>query len=89
MTYHSPSRGFAMELGTALTVVTASKLGIPVSTTHCITGATVAVGLCSGNKAVKWSVVSWTIFSWILTLPVTGFISGSVLLFGLNSPRLS
>jgi sodium-dependent phosphate transporter len=49
ITYHSPSRGFCMELGAAITVITASFLGLPVSTTHCITGATVAVGLCNGD----------------------------------------
>ncbi|CAG8598819.1 11503_t:CDS:2 [Racocetra fulgida] len=40
LTYHSPSRGYSMELGTSLTVLTASKLGLPISTTHCISGAT-------------------------------------------------
>lgn len=49
ITYMSPSRGFSVSLGTSLTVLTCSKLGLPVSTTHCITGATTAVGLCSGG----------------------------------------
>ena len=89
MTYHSPSRGFSMELGAALTVITASFLGIPVSTTHCITGATVAVGLCSGNlKAINWRMVAWTLFSWILTLPVVGIIAGVLNHCLLYSPKL-
>ncbi|KAF8988800.1 hypothetical protein BGZ52_000754 [Haplosporangium bisporale] len=49
ITYMSPSRGFSVSLGTSLTVLTCSKLGLPVITTHCITGATTAVGLCSGG----------------------------------------
>lgn len=79
ITYHSPSRGFSMELGAALTVITASFLGLPVSTTHCITGATVAVGLCNGEaKAINWTVVSWALFSWVATLPIAGGISAIV-----------
>jgi len=55
ITYHSPSRGCSMELGAAITVILASQYGLPVSTTMCITGATVGVGLCNGNlKAVNW-----------------------------------
>jgi phosphate/sulfate permease len=44
LTLHSPSRGFSMELGAALTVVIATRLALPISTTQCITGATVGVG---------------------------------------------
>ncbi|CAG8633695.1 17382_t:CDS:1 [Acaulospora morrowiae] len=89
ITYHSPSRGFSMELGAALTVVTASKLGLPISTTHCITGATVGVGLCNGShKAINWPLVAWCVFSWILTLPVAGTIAGLLFAFAANSPKL-
>ncbi|KAJ1493026.1 phosphate transporter, partial [Baffinella frigidus] len=45
LTLQSPSRGFCIELGGMLTVMIASKLGIPVSTTHCLTGATTGIGL--------------------------------------------
>lgn len=82
ITYHSPSRGFAMELGAALAVITASFLALPVSTTQCIVGATVAVGLCNGNFfAINWAMVAIAGFSWVLTLPIAGSISG--LLFAL------
>jgi solute carrier family 20 (sodium-dependent phosphate transporter) len=54
-----------MELGASLTVLTASKLGIPVSTTHCITGATVGVGLCNGtHKAINLKLLAWIFFGW-------------------------
>ena len=59
LTLHSPSRGFSMELGAALTVVLATRLALPISTTQCITGATVGVALCSGTiRAVNVSCLS-------------------------------
>ncbi|KFH71575.1 hypothetical protein MVEG_01873 [Podila verticillata NRRL 6337] len=78
ITYMSPSRGFSVSLGTSLTVLTCSKLGLPVITTHCITGATTAVGLCSGGgrKSVNWRILAQVGSSWILTLPAAGLVSG-------------
>ncbi|KAJ3211634.1 Na+/Pi symporter [Dinochytrium kinnereticum] len=77
LTYHSPSRGFAMELAAALAVVTASFLALPVSTTQCIMGATVAVGLCNGSlKGVNWKMFGLSFFSWMLTVPVAGTLAG-------------
>ncbi|KAF9126289.1 hypothetical protein BGW39_006738, partial [Mortierella sp. 14UC] len=71
---HLPSRGFSVSLDTSLTVLTCSKLGLPVSTTHCITGATTAVGLCSGGsvKSVNWKMLGLVASSWIFTLPAAG-----------------
>ena len=55
ITYHSPSRGTSMELGAAITVLVFSQFSLPVSTSMCITGATVGVGLCNFTyKAVNW-----------------------------------
>ncbi|CAJ0641058.1 57_t:CDS:2 [Entrophospora sp. SA101] len=89
ITYHSPSRGFSMELGTSLTVLTASKLGLPVSTTHCITGATAGVGLCNGNvKALNWKLLAWCFFSWVLTLPIAGCTAGLIFAFVANAPKI-
>jgi sodium-dependent phosphate transporter len=82
ITYQSPSRGFNMELGASFTVIVASFLGLPVSTTHCITGATVAVGLCNGEFwSINWRMVLWIIFSWVITLPITAGISGLLFAF--------
>ncbi|KAJ2385816.1 hypothetical protein GGI23_006632, partial [Coemansia sp. RSA 2559] len=76
VTYLSPSRGFAAELGASLTVLTASQVGLPVSTTHCITGAITAIGLCNGNfRALNWKVLAWCSLSWILTLPIAGLVA--------------
>ena len=88
ITYHTPSRGFSMELGAALTVVTASFFGIPVSTTHCITGATVGVGLCNGTlNAVNWRIISWILFGWMLTVPTAALISGGLFKLLLSAPK--
>ncbi|GJP47291.1 hypothetical protein CLOM_g6511 [Closterium sp. NIES-68] len=77
ITYHSPSRGFSMELGAALAVITASFLALPVSTTQCIVGATVAVGLCNCNwRAINWGMVAIAGFGWVVTLPVAGTAAG-------------
>ncbi|KAL1914922.1 uncharacterized protein VTP21DRAFT_7838 [Calcarisporiella thermophila] len=91
LTYHSPSRGFSMELGTSLTVLTFSKLSLPVSTTHCITGATTAVGLMNGEgiRTLNWRMLLWCFFSWIITLPIAGGISGLLFAFVANSPTLA
>ncbi|KIS68381.1 putative Na+/phosphate co-transporter [Mycosarcoma maydis] len=87
LTMHSPSRGFSMELGASITVVIASYLGLPVSSTQSITGATLAVGLCNGDyKAMNWKMLAWIFFSWILTLPIAGLISGCLLAIVLNAP---
>lgn len=89
ITLFTPSRGFSAELGAALTVLTCSKLGLPVSTTHCITGATAAVGLCNGKlSAVNWKMLAWCFFSWILTLPVAGLTAGLLFSFAAYAPSL-
>ncbi|KAL5341987.1 phosphate transporter [Aspergillus crustosus] len=88
ITLHSPSRGFTMELGSAITIIMATKLKLPVSTTQCITGATVGVGLCNGTyKTINWRMVAWIYMGWIITLPVTGIISGCLVGIIINAPR--
>jgi phosphate/sulfate permease len=89
ITYHSPSRGFSMELGTALTVLSASKLGIPVSTTQCITGATIGVGLCSGSlSSINWRKTAVIFSSWLVTVPAAGTIAGLVMYFTSHAPSI-
>ncbi|GAB1318028.1 Na+/Pi symporter [Madurella fahalii] len=88
LTLQSPSRGFSMELGSAITVIMATRLKLPVSTTQCITGATVGVGLCSGTwRTINWRMVAWIYAGWIITLPVTGIISGCLMGIIINAPR--
>ncbi|KAL2129694.1 hypothetical protein VTI74DRAFT_7437 [Chaetomium olivicolor] len=88
LTLQSPARGFSMELGSAITVILATRLKLPVSTTQCITGATVGVGLCSGTwRTVNWRMVAWIYLGWIITLPLTGIISGCLMGIIINAPR--
>lgn len=83
----SPSRGFAIELGAAVTVVMATQLALPVSTTQCAVGATVFVGLCNGEmKSVNWRMVVWCYLGWLFTLPVAGLIAGILNGIILNAP---
>lgn len=68
-------RGFSMELGASLSVVSASRLGIPVSTTHCQVGSIVGGALTDGKKNVKWKIFKGIVAAWFVTLPVTAAFS--------------
>ncbi|KXJ96305.1 phosphate-repressible phosphate permease [Microdochium bolleyi] len=88
LTLQSPSRGFSMELGSAATIVLATRLKLPVSTTQCITGAVVGVGLCNGDwRALNWRMIAWIYMGWFLTLPIAGMISGCLMGIIMNAPR--
>jgi PiT family inorganic phosphate transporter len=71
----TPSRGFAAELAAATTIVLASRLGIPVSTTHTLVGAVLGVGLARGIGALDLRVVGNIIVSWVVTLPIAAGLS--------------
>ena len=87
LTYHSPSRGSSMELGASITILIFSQYKLPVSTSMCITGATVGVGLCNGTlKAVNWQRVGLLFFSWVMTIPIAGLIGGGLMGLALNAP---
>lgn len=89
MTMQSPSRGFSMEFGAAVTTIMATRLNLPISTTQCIVGAIVAVGLCNGTiKAVNWRMVAWCYFGWIFTVPFAGLIAGILMGIISNAPKL-
>ncbi|KAF9108913.1 Na+/Pi symporter [Mortierella sp. GBA35] len=91
MTYMSPTRGFSAEMGTSITILTCSKLGLPVSSTHCITGATSAIGLMSGGgfKSLNWRLLIGVFAGWIATLPAAGVVSGVIFAFVSRSPMLT
>ena len=71
-----PVGGFCAETGGALTLFLATALGIPVSTTHTITGAIVGVGSVQRASAVRWGVAGTIVWAWIFTIPASAFVAG-------------
>ena len=69
------TRGFSVEFAAATTVLVASKLGLPISTSHTVVGAVIGVGLARGLEAVDITVIKKIIASWILTLPAAALTS--------------
>ena len=88
ITQMSPTRGFSAELGAAITVLLASRLGLPVSTTQCLTGASMGVALMNYDLgAVNWRQLAWIFSGWVLTLPCAGLVAGLLCLMALNTPH--
>jgi PiT family inorganic phosphate transporter len=71
----TPVQGFCAETGGAITLFMATELGIPVSTTHTITGAIIGVGAAKKVSAVRWNVANGIILAWIITIPASGLIA--------------
>ena len=71
-----PVGGFCAETGGAITLFLATSLGIPVSTTHTITGAIVGVGSTQRASSVRWGVAGNIVWAWIFTIPASAFIAG-------------
>lgn len=70
-----PVGGFCAETGGAMTLFLATALGIPVSTTHTITGAIVGVGSTQRASAVRWGVAGNIVWAWVLTIPASAFVA--------------
>ena len=79
-----PVGGFCAETGGAMTLFLATWLGIPVSTTHTITGAIVGVGSTQRASAVRWGVAGNIVWAWILTIPASAFIAAIAYWVGLQ-----
>ena len=77
-----PVGGFCAETGGALTLFIATALGVPVSTTHTITGAIVGVGSVQRASAVRWGVAGNIVWAWVLTIPAAAFVAA--LAYGLS-----
>ncbi|MBL8989308.1 MAG: inorganic phosphate transporter, partial [Gemmatimonadetes bacterium] len=69
-------QGFCAETGGAATLFMATYLGVPVSTTHTITGAIVGVGAAQRLSAVRWGVAGRIVWAWVLTIPLSASIAG-------------
>ncbi|EFO87048.1 hypothetical protein CRE_19388 [Caenorhabditis remanei] len=76
----NPASGFTIEFGAAMTALLASKIGLPISTTHCLVGSVVAVGSIRSGEGIKWSIFRNIVISWVVTLPVAGLISAGIML---------
>ena len=72
-----PVGGFAAETAGAVSLFTATALGVPVSTTHTITGAIVGVGSTRRLSAVRWGIAGRIVWAWILTIPASAAISSA------------
>src|SRR5690606_33962430 len=70
-----PVGGFCAETGGAFTLFAATALGVPVSTTHTITGSIVGVGAVTKLSAVRWGVAGRIVWAWVLTIPASGLIA--------------
>ncbi|WP_395707768.1 anion permease [Casimicrobium huifangae] len=70
-----PIGGFCAETGGAITLFIATAMGVPVSTTHTITGAIVGVGAAKQVRAVRWGVAGGIVWAWILTIPCSAFVA--------------
>ncbi len=78
ITHLKPIQGFCAETGGAITLFLATGLGIPVSTTHTITGAIVGVGAARRTAAVRWHIAQRIVVAWIVTLPAAGLMGAGV-----------
>jgi PiT family inorganic phosphate transporter len=70
-----PVGGFCAETGGALVILTASRSGIPVSTTHTLTGSIVGVGATTRLRAVRWGLAGRIVWAWIVTIPASATIA--------------
>uniref|UniRef100_A0A1I7VZC6 Phosphate transporter n=1 Tax=Loa loa TaxID=7209 RepID=A0A1I7VZC6_LOALO len=75
----NPASGFTIEFGAAVTALLASKAGLPISTTHCLVGSVVAVGVVKSRSAgVRWSIFRNIFLSWVVTLPASGKVTNEI-----------
>jgi PiT family inorganic phosphate transporter len=73
----TPMQGFCAETGGAITLFGATALGIPVSTTHTITGAIIGVGASRRASAVRWGVAKNIVIAWVITIPAAATLSAA------------
>jgi PiT family inorganic phosphate transporter len=77
-----PVGGFTAETAGSITLFMASALGIPVSTTHTITGAIVGVGSANRTRAVRWGVAGNIVVAWLVTMPASAIIAAGAYYVG-------
>jgi PiT family inorganic phosphate transporter len=80
ITHLTNTRGFTIDFGAATSVLLASKLGMPVSTTHAVVGAVIGVGLARGLEAIDLSIIKKIIVTWVITVPIAALTAGGLFL---------
>jgi PiT family inorganic phosphate transporter len=70
-----PVHGFAAETSASITILAASHLGLPVSTTHVISGAIMGVGASQRLSAVRWGVTTRILWAWVFTIPISALVA--------------
>jgi PiT family inorganic phosphate transporter len=84
----SPQQGFCAETGGAITLFTATYVGVPVSTTHTITGAIIGVGAARRTSAVRWNVATGIVWAWVITMPFSGLLAAGFYFLARFADRL-
>lgn len=79
ITKMTPFEGVAAETAGAITLFATEKLGIPVSTTHTITGSIIGVGLTKRISAIKWGITGKLLIAWVITIPISGIMGALIL----------
>merc|ERR1711865_1344090 len=82
----SASRGFCIQLATTFVVVTASYIGLPVSTTQSTIGGTIGVGAVEGAEGVQWYFMGTVFFGWVASFFITALTSAGIMAFCFYSP---
>jgi len=75
LTRLKPRTGFCAETGAAISILLATHLGLPVSTTRCLAGAIAGVGAVQRVKAVRWGVAANILWAWVLTIPAAAVVT--------------
>ena len=73
-----PSTGFCAEIATAITILLASRIGLPVSTSHALVGSVIGIGLVSRNQDVRWETIKSVVWAWVVTVPVAAILSAVI-----------
>ncbi len=84
----SPQQGFCAETGGAITLFLATHLGVPVSTTHTITGAIVGVGAARRVSAVRWSLTTGILWAWVITMPIAAAMGAGFYFLAMGLDRV-
>jgi inorganic phosphate transporter, PiT family len=73
-----PSSGFCAEIATATTILLASRIGLPVSTSHALVGSVVGIGMIATKQQVKWQTIKSVVLAWLVTLPTSAILGGTI-----------